>query len=118
MDVFGHVIDKATNVSLPGVNIAVRDQQGRVTGQGTTTNNQGFFDLRNVPVGHTVNFTFIGYKPQAPLLREFPLDNDILMETDTAVVPEATAQAKKTYYRYYVAAALIVGLYFLLFYKK
>lgn len=92
-DAVGYVKDLATGASLPGVNIAVRDAAGNITGQGTTTDAQGFFNLQDIPAGHVVEFRFIGYRTNIPLLRAFPAQNTVMMEAQSTTLGEAVASA-------------------------
>lgn len=91
MDAVGYVYDKADNSPLPGVNIAVRNTQGQMTGQGTTTDSRGFFNLTNIPAGYGVEFRFIGYRTQMPLLRDFNNGlSTVYLERTTYDQPEVT----------------------------
>ncbi len=58
--VFGKVIDKQSQISMPGVNVVVYSQ-GK--SNGITTDNEGQFSLDNIPVGRfNIEFSFIGYE--------------------------------------------------------
>jgi len=55
----GTVVDKQTQTPLPGANIVLLDTDFSV---GTTTNSEGEFSLRDVPVGRQgITVSFIGY---------------------------------------------------------
>jgi hypothetical protein len=57
----GKVIDKVTSSPIPGVNIILNDF---TTNIGTSTEANGEFVLKSVPVGrNSFMFTFIGYEP-------------------------------------------------------
>lgn len=56
----GTVRDAANGLSLPGVNVTVKEKAGL----GTTTNNDGKFTLKLPAGGKTLIFSFIGYIPQ------------------------------------------------------
>ncbi|MFC5684099.1 SusC/RagA family TonB-linked outer membrane protein [Flavobacterium sp. MAHUQ-51] len=56
-DIGGTVKEKNTELSIPGVNIQVKNGN-----KGTTTDIDGKFTLKGVPAGSVVTFTFIGYK--------------------------------------------------------
>ena len=56
----GVVVDRNSKYPLPGVNIILLDN----IYMGTISNTDGEFNLEKVPIGrHTVQFSFIGYKP-------------------------------------------------------
>ncbi|MGQ1891595.1 TonB-dependent receptor [Thermophagus sp. OGC60D27] len=55
----GSVLDATTKAPLPGANVVLEE-----TGGGTTTNMDGQFELKGVPVGrYTLQVRFIGYEP-------------------------------------------------------
>jgi hypothetical protein len=56
----GVVVDKESKATLPGVNVVVLLDSGRIAG--TTTGADGSYRLEQVPVGRrTIEFSFIGY---------------------------------------------------------
>lgn len=57
--VTGEVTEQAANETLPGVNIVVQGTQ-----QGTTTNNEGRYELEVPSLQDTLVFSFIGYQTQ------------------------------------------------------
>lgn len=58
----GKVIDKATQETLPYVNIVVRDMAKKIL-TGGITNEKGFFKIKQIPEGkNIVEVQFIGYK--------------------------------------------------------
>ncbi|MCG9791021.1 SusC/RagA family TonB-linked outer membrane protein [Flavobacterium algicola] len=56
-DVGGIVKEQDSGLSIPGVNIQIKN-----TNKGTTTDFDGKFSLKGVPSGSTILFTFIGFK--------------------------------------------------------
>jgi len=57
----GRVVDKETQITLPGATITIRDTDPLL---GTITNEEGYFRLENVPMGrHTVIVGYVGYEP-------------------------------------------------------
>ena len=58
-EIKGKVLEEGTNMPLPGVNVLIKG-----TSQGTATDFDGLFTLKNVPSGSTLVFTSIGYTPQ------------------------------------------------------
>lgn len=111
MDAFGTVIDATTGDTLPGVNIAVLDGAGNLTGHGTTTDANGIFDLRGIAAGRAVQFSMLGYRTELPTLRAFPEQNTVIMEQQAVQIPWATVSAKRTYTWVYVTIAVAVVLY-------
>jgi hypothetical protein len=60
-NVRGQVVDKLTQVPLPGANVFIPDADPVV---GTLADANGYFLISNVPVGRvTVTVTYLGYKP-------------------------------------------------------
>lgn len=56
----GRVLDDASQVPLPGVNVVVTSTSPVI---GTSTDFDGYFRLENVPLGrHTIEFSFVGYE--------------------------------------------------------
>ncbi|AEV32699.1 hypothetical protein Oweho_1711 [Owenweeksia hongkongensis DSM 17368] len=56
----GRVVDKQSEVPLPGVNVVTLTEP-RI---GTTTDENGYYQIENVPVQRiTLSFSFIGYQP-------------------------------------------------------
>ena len=53
----GKIIDRETGETLPGANVLVLD-----TKLGASSDNSGFFEIKNVPVGsYTIQAIYIGY---------------------------------------------------------
>ena len=58
----GKIVDKDSEMSLPGATVILVDSHPII---GTTTDIDGYFRLRNVPVGRiSLQFSYIGYKTQ------------------------------------------------------
>ncbi len=57
----GTVVDAVTSEPLPGANVVVQDTEPLL---GTAADQQGKFELTNVPLGrHDVKVSFLGYRP-------------------------------------------------------
>ena len=57
----GVVVDQASNVTLPGANIALKDGDKIF---GITSNENGLFELKNIPIGrYELTVSFLGYEP-------------------------------------------------------
>jgi len=57
----GVVIDQASKVTLPGANVTLKNGGDPL---GTTTNGNGEFELKNVPIGrYEMTVSFLGYEP-------------------------------------------------------
>ena len=55
----GRVIDKQTNVPLPGVNLIILDEEPTI---GTITDSEGYFEISGLPIGRIkVGVSMIGY---------------------------------------------------------
>src|SRR6056297_3799630 len=74
--VFGVVIDRSTNQTLPGVNILVKGRDNR----GASTDMEGRYALRSIQPGDTLRFSYIGYQTQ-----EVPVDGRT--EINVALTP-------------------------------
>ena len=92
----GNVIDKVSQVPLPGVAVLVFNSDPL---NGTTTDAQGNFRLLNVPVGkQSFKISFIGYKEV--LLRDLSVNAGkelvltVNMEEEVTVVSEVVIQGK------------------------
>lgn len=118
MDLFGTVIDSRTGDTLPHVTVAVLTSSGHVTGRGTISDRNGVFDLRNVSPGEVVQFSMVGYRTNAPTLREYPHQNVVTLEQAAIGLPEAVVTAKQTYVWAYVLAATVVALIALFYFNK
>ena len=58
----GQVTDEASGASIPGVSIILLNSEPL---KGTTTDQDGYFQLANVPVGRqSLRFSYVGYEPQ------------------------------------------------------
>jgi hypothetical protein len=57
----GVVIDQASKVTLPGASISLKDGDKPI---GTTTDENGIFELKNVPIDrYEITVSFLGYEP-------------------------------------------------------
>src|SRR6056297_958445 len=74
--VFGVVIDRSTNQTLPGVNILVKGRDNR----GASTDMEGRYALRSIQPSDTLRFSYIGYQTQ-----EVPVDGRT--EINVALTP-------------------------------
>jgi hypothetical protein len=76
----GRVLDTDSHMPLPGVNVYIVNSDPLI---GTTTDADGYFTLKDVPVGrYSVQFSFIGYEPA--LLKEISVGSG--KETELNVV--------------------------------
>lgn len=58
-EIRGKVLEEGSNMPLPGVNVLIKNSS-----QGTATDFDGLFTLKNVPTGSTLVFTSLGYATQ------------------------------------------------------
>ncbi len=91
----GRVIDEQSEMSLPGVNIFIVDENKSI---GTVTDMDGYYLLENVPIGRvTVGFSFIGYKPvtiqNVELIGSKELVLNVSMRENTQELDEVTVTA-------------------------
>jgi carboxypeptidase-like protein len=57
----GKVIDSDSKMTLIGVNVLVKMEEGMI---GATTDIDGFFKIKDVPLGrHNIEITYLGYEP-------------------------------------------------------
>jgi len=85
--------DHSTTTPLSGVNIQLNKS-------GTSTNNNGFAELKNIPDGlHTINFSYTGYKTITHSF-SFPMVNTdtvtIFMAIDKGALDEVIVQSTRT----------------------
>lgn len=59
LEIKGKVLEEGTNMPLPGVSVLIKN-----TSQGTATDFDGLFSLKNVPQGSTLVFSSIGFSTQ------------------------------------------------------
>lgn len=78
----GRVTDSATGQGLPGVNVVVKG-----TSQGTTTNEQGSYNLSVPDNAATLVFSFVGYLSQEVAVGNRTTIN-LVLEADTRVLSE------------------------------
>jgi hypothetical protein len=59
----GQIIDKSTEMPIPGATILVNDSTSPQV-KGTTSDTEGYFKIENIPVGRVnVQVSFVGYNP-------------------------------------------------------
>ena len=85
----GIVIDSLTREPLPSATVYING-----TTQGTTTDNEGRFELKEVSFPATVVFSFVGYQPKALDLDRNPGKLTIELSTND-VLPEIVVSGKK-----------------------
>lgn len=56
------VVTDASGETLPGASVVMRNADGSLSTNGTTTDIDGAFSVANVPVGSTIVVSFIGYR--------------------------------------------------------
>ena len=84
----GVVVDSLTQEPLASATVYVNG-----TTQGTTTDNDGRFELKDVMFPATIVFSFVGYQPQALDLDRNPGVMTILLKTND-VLPEVVVSGK------------------------
>ncbi len=84
----GIVVDSLTHEPLPLATVYVNG-----TTQGTTTDNEGRFELKDVPIPATVVFSFVGYLPKALDLERNPGELTIGLRTNDEL-PEIVVSGK------------------------
>ena len=84
----GLVVDSETREPLPFATVYING-----TTKGTTTDNDGRFELKNVSFPTTVVFSFVGYKPQAHNLDRVPNKMTISLEANNDL-PEVVISGK------------------------
>ena len=85
----GIVVDSLTMEPLPTATVYVNS-----TTLGTTTNNDGLFELKDVPFPCTVVFSFVGYHPQALDLTHNPGKLTIRLKPNIEL-PEVVVSGKE-----------------------
>lgn len=93
--VTGRVLSTEDNSPIPGVSVYVKE----VSNLGTTTNVDGFFILKNLPVNaKTLTFRFVGFKTNEVLIKDGELNVFLVPETqklDEVVVTGYGIQKKR-----------------------
>ncbi|MEX0772313.1 MAG: TonB-dependent receptor [Balneolales bacterium] len=81
----GTVIDENTGEELPGVNIVIAG-----TTTGTTSNMSGEYSINVNEPGTDLEFTYVGYIPQAITVTQQHIDDglDVSLESDVALMDE------------------------------
>ncbi|RZT95592.1 outer membrane receptor protein involved in Fe transport [Ancylomarina subtilis] len=97
--VSGTIIDKATRVALPYVNIVIRDANNNIL-TGGITDDKGKFNINKIAKGkHVVEIQYMGYKPFVRKL-EFTAKNStyklgtVRLEEDTELLNEVVVRAE------------------------
>ena len=85
----GIVLDSLTQEPLPSATVYING-----TTQGTTTDNDGRFELKGISFPATIVFSFVGYKPKAMDLDRNPGRLTIGLRTNDAL-PEVVVSGKK-----------------------
>jgi|GEM_PF-6871593 len=101
----GRVSDSATRQTLPGATIAAYN--GTQLLKGTITDLNGMFSLEVPENTSRVEVSFIGYQKAIPLFRDGILEQVDLVFTGQEN-PMATITAKRTYNKYFLAAAVLI----------
>lgn len=86
ISVCGTILDGNSLNPLPLASVKVNGYK-----LGTTTNNQGFFDLKNIPVNSVISISFIGFKTKIISVKElFSNTNckELFLEEETEVLSE------------------------------
>lgn len=92
----GQVRDAAGRSSLPGANVFVINTDPLI---GTTTDQQGNFELRGVPVGrHAIKVSFLGYKPviRAEVLVSSGKETQLIIELEEDALEVQEVEIKAT----------------------
>lgn len=106
----GRVLDKETNQPIPGANVAEYTLTNQLV-DGTVSDLDGNF-TKQVSQGNVIRITAIGYGMNQPLLQD-NVHKDVLMTPVAYDQPMATVTAKRTYYKYWVAAIAIAIIGFI-----
>ncbi len=93
----GRVVDQQSETPLPGVNVFIMEAE---TGKGATTDGDGYYVIRDVPVGRvSVGFSFMGYEPMTAqnveLLSSKELVLNITMRESTQQLDEVVIKAEQ-----------------------
>jgi len=108
----GQVVDSKTRVSIPGVNVG--EYRNNQLVNGTITDVDGNF-RKEVASGNVLRFSAMGYTTNQPVLHDNVLITVPLTETSYDV-PTVVVTAKRTYYKYYLAA-LVLAVSIFIYYK-
>lgn len=85
----GYVRDAQSQVSLPGATLVVS------TNQFATTDENGFFEIRNVDPEVQAEVRFVGYKTKSVTLNSSTAFNIVLLEEDVIVTDEVIVEATR-----------------------
>lgn len=92
----GQVRDAAGKTTLPGANVFVINSEPLI---GTTTDQQGNFELKGVPVGrHAIKVSFLGYKPviRAEVLVSSGKETQLMIDLEEDVLEAGEVEIKAT----------------------
>ena len=87
-NITGYVVDSKTREPLPSATVYING-----TTKGTTTDQDGRFELKDVSFPTTIVFSFVGYKPQARDLDRVPNKMTVALETNDEL-PEVVISGK------------------------
>ena len=87
----GTITDRATHTPLIGADVYIQELQ-----KGTSTDNKGFYTLKNIPAGsYTLRVSYIGYKAQKrPLRVSGETVLNLALEEETQSIDEVVVSAK------------------------
>jgi len=83
VEISGTVQDATLGIPLPGVNVVIRNST-----QGATTDMDGKFTLSGIPLGATVEFSYIGYRNFVYKASASQIDLRVKLEEDTNSLEE------------------------------
>ena len=90
----GHVIEKGTEAGIPYAAVLIVE-----TGDGTVTDQDGYFRFKNVPAGkYTLNAQVMGYGTQTKKVtvsKEFTVDMHFVMEEESILTDEVVVSANR-----------------------
>ena len=90
----GHVIEKGTETGIPYAAVLIIE-----TGDGTVTDQDGYFRFKNVPAGkYTLKAQVMGYATQTKKVtvsKEFTIDMHFVMEEESILTDEVVVSANR-----------------------
>lgn len=123
MKVTGYIVNKDTNEAVPFISITALDSAGQPTTNGTTTDENGEFEI-NIDESQEVVINGIGYEKKIVS----PTDGDIILVSPTSYgLPEVVitetrgviSAPKKNWWKIVIVVAVIAGVVYLIYkYKK
>lgn len=94
LEINGTVVEEGSNLPLPGVSVIVKG-----TTNGTTTDFDGIFTLKEIQLGATISFVYLGFRTVDVVVQENKTLNVVMAEDlqalDEVVVVAFGTQAKK-----------------------